>query len=215
VQHVRVNLSARSSAATPLITSSTRRPRGQFRRRQLLVELCLPAFGLLLAVRAAAASEPGLSGRDGLGHASYDLNALPIRFEPNVSQAPSRYRYIARGKGYLIALAESGVTLCMRDERAAPGLGSHGVASLRISLANAQATMTLSPERPLRSVSNYFIGDDPTRWRRGVANYGAVRYREVYSGVDWVLYGNPRDLEYDFIVAPHADPQQIRLQIDG
>ena len=62
---------------------------------------------------------------------------------------------------------------------------------------------------------NYFIGNDPKKWRTNISTYSKVQYREVYPGIDAVFYGNAQDLEYDFVVAPGADPGRIRLAIDG
>src|SRR5439155_646519 len=63
--------------------------------------------------------------------------------------------------------------------------------------------------------ANYFIGNDPAQWRTNVPTYAKVHYREVYPGIDLVYYGNQRQLEYDFIVAPGADPQSIVLDFQG
>jgi hypothetical protein len=42
-----------------------------------------------------------------------------------------------------------------------------------------------------------------------------VKYRGIYPGIDAVFYGNQRQLEYDFVVAPGADPEQISLGLTG
>jgi len=62
---------------------------------------------------------------------------------------------------------------------------------------------------------NYFIGNDPKRWRRNVPTYAKVEYANVYSGIDLVYYGNHRALEYDLVVAPNTSVKPIRLKIDG
>ena len=147
--------------------------------------------------------------------------AAPIRFEPNVGQAPEALRFVARGVGYGVGLGESGVMLELPAAGAGPSTpGRSGAepstpASIRLSLAGANPHPRLQAEGRQPSVSNYFIGNDASRWRAGVANYGAVRYVGVYEGVDWVVYGNPQQLEYDLVVAPHADPGRIRMKIDG
>jgi hypothetical protein len=64
-------------------------------------------------------------------------------------------------------------------------------------------------------VVSYFIGNDPKNWRSGIPTYGKVRYPQIYPGVDLVFYGNQRQLEYDFVVAPGADPSRIAWRIDG
>src|SRR5207245_3600073 len=61
---------------------------------------------------------------------------------------------------------------------------------------------------------NYFIGNDPKKWRTNVPMYGRVNFHAVYPGVDLAYYGNQRQLEYDFIVAPHADPGSITMVVE-
>jgi Beta-propeller repeat len=128
---------------------------------------------------------------------------LPIRFEPNVGQASARMEYVARGSGYTVGIGEQGVALSLRS------------ALLRLRPVHAGARPQLRAERQQTSVSNYFIGNDRSKWHHNVANYAAVRYKRIYPGIDWVLYGNPRQLEYDFVVAPRADPGRIELGISG
>ena len=70
-----------------------------------------------------------------------------------------------------------------------------------------------SINRPGRS--NYFIGNDPTKWRTNVPQFSKVKYAGVYPGIDLVFYGNQRNLEYDFVVAPGADPTRIALDVEG
>jgi uncharacterized protein (TIGR03437 family) len=78
----------------------------------------------------------------------------------------------------------------------------------------AQASASLEPLQLLSGKSNYFIGP-PSEWRRDVPQYGRVRYRGVYPGVDLVFYGSERRLEYDWVLAPGADPKRIRMSFDG
>jgi hypothetical protein len=68
---------------------------------------------------------------------------------------------------------------------------------------------------PQPGTSNYFIGNDPKKWRTAVPNYAKVQYQDVYPGVDLVYYGNQRQLGYDFVVAPGADPRAIKLDFTG
>ena len=70
-------------------------------------------------------------------------------------------------------------------------------------------------EAKLSGTTNYFIGNDKSKWRSGVANYGRVGFSGIYKGVDVVYYGNQRQLEYDFIVKPKSDPASIHLKFAG
>ena len=73
----------------------------------------------------------------------------------------------------------------------------------------------MTGEEELPGKINYLIGKDPAKWRTGVATYAKVRYEQVYPGIDLVYYGNQRQLEYDFVVGPGADPARIRLKLAG
>jgi uncharacterized protein (TIGR03437 family) len=67
----------------------------------------------------------------------------------------------------------------------------------------------------LSGKSHYMVGADQTRWRTNIPNYSKVRYAQAWPGIDVVWYGNQRRLEYDFVVAPGANPRAIKLSIDG
>jgi hypothetical protein len=101
-----------------------------------------------------------------------------------------------------------------REETPVPNPESQAPAMLRLKLvgANPHAKVTGMDELPGKS--NYFIGNDPKKWRTNVPNYAKVKYANVYPGVDLVYYGNQGRLEYDFVVAPGADPRVITLGLD-
>ena len=86
---------------------------------------------------------------------------------------------------------------------------------LRMKLVGANAKATVTGAEELPGKSNYFIGNDPKKWRTNVPSYAQVKYEGVYPGVDLVYYGNQRQLEYDFVVGPGADPNQIKLSFAG
>lgn len=68
----------------------------------------------------------------------------------------------------------------------------------------------------LRAKANYFIGNDPARWRTNVSNFSRIRYQAIYPGIDLVFYSNAAgQLEYDYIIAPGADANRISLSIEG
>lgn len=84
-----------------------------------------------------------------------------------------------------------------------------------MKLRGANASAQVKGQDELPGKSNYLIGNDPMRWHMGVRNYARVQYEQVYPGIDLVYYGNQRQLEYDFIVAPFADPKMIALDFKG
>jgi uncharacterized protein (TIGR03437 family) len=138
------------------------------------------------------------------------LIGLPLSFEPNLGQAASTVQFLSRGSGYALSFAADNVVLTIEGQKPVPPLDT-----LRMSLvgANAKANAVGLARQP--GVVSYFIGNDPKNWRSGIPTYGKVSYAGVYPGVDLVFYGNQRQLEYDFVVAPGADPSRIAWRIEG
>jgi uncharacterized protein (TIGR03437 family) len=138
-----------------------------------------------------------------------NLSQLPLRFEANRGQTHDSVRFLARGQGYTIYLTASETRFALHNNTAK----QHS--ALGLKLIGASSESAAEGVEPLPARSNYFIGDDPQQWQTDVPAYARVRQRGVYNGIDAVFYGNPQQLEYDFVVAPHADPQQIKLAFDG
>jgi hypothetical protein len=86
---------------------------------------------------------------------------------------------------------------------------------VRMELSGANPRANPVGVNPLPGTANYFLGSDPSRWRANVPTYSRVCYPGVYPGIDLIYYGNQGQLEYDFVVAPGADPKAIRLHFSG
>ncbi|PJB70981.1 MAG: hypothetical protein CO095_08585, partial [Armatimonadetes bacterium CG_4_9_14_3_um_filter_58_7] len=87
---------------------------------------------------------------------------------------------------------------------------------VRMKLVNANPTPTVTGGEELPGKVNYFLGNDPKKWRTNVSTCEKVEYASVYPGVDLVYYGNQGGkLEHDFIVAPGADPKQIAFSLNA
>jgi hypothetical protein len=86
---------------------------------------------------------------------------------------------------------------------------------MRMQLLGANPAPQVVGLEELPGRANYFIGNDPHKWRTNVPTYARVKYANVYPGVDLVYYGNQGRLEYDFVVQPGADPSQITLDIEA
>jgi uncharacterized repeat protein (TIGR01451 family) len=145
-------------------------------------------------------------------------NHSPLLFEPNVGQTNPAVRFIARGSDYALFLTEKEAVLALPAKSAAGPSKSKSalaMASLHLSLAGANPSIELSGSDQRDSTSNYFIGNNPRNWHTGVPHYARVRYKAVYPGIDLIYYGRQGQLEYDFEVAPGADPRQVVLEFDG
>ena len=154
-------------------------------------------------------------------HASIAKNyaKLPLSFEANQGQADQRVRFLSRGNGYSLFLTDGEAVLALHKPSGTTSKESSDPTFktdiVRMQLAGANANLDVRGEDKLPGTASYFIGNDPKRWQSGVPTFGKVKYEGVYPGIDLVYYGNQRQLEYDFVVAPHADVRSIRLRFAG
>lgn len=79
----------------------------------------------------------------------------------------------------------------------------------------ASAMTEFVAEKPTGEESNYFLGNDSTKWQRGIKNYLNVLQKNIYPGIDLRYYSYGGKLKYDFIVQPGADPSRILMKYDG
>jgi uncharacterized repeat protein (TIGR01451 family) len=149
---------------------------------------------------------------------------LPLAFEPNVGQTDARVRFLARGGGMTAFFSDTETAMVLsraerRDPKALPRERREPAkveqAVVRMKLAGAGQPRRVIGLEKLPGMSNYFIGNDPAKWRTDVPHYARIQYEGVYPGIDLVWYGNQRQLEYDFVVAPGADPKQIQVAYEG
>jgi hypothetical protein len=138
---------------------------------------------------------------------------LPLIFEANAGQMDPVVKFFSRGPGYTLFLTptEAALALIKSSADANPPKGT----LLRMKLVGANPQPPVSGQDALPGKVNYFIGDDPKKWRTNVPTYAKVKYESVYPGVDLVYYGDGRQLEYDFVVAPGSDPKAIALAFEG
>ena len=143
---------------------------------------------------------------------------LPMIFEPNQGQTDAQVKFLARGAGYGLFLTSNEAVLKLqapRPDRKTGHTSSPQAFVVRMQLSGADPSAAVNGDEPLPGKSNYFIGRDPANWRRNIPQFARVRYHNAYPGIDLVYYGNQGRLEYDFQVAPGADPQQVALRFQG
>ena len=145
---------------------------------------------------AAAPPEPAIP------QAKAAMARLPLRFEENRGQWDASVRFTARSAGPNLQLTAQGPAFQVGPSR------------VEIGLLHGNASPVIEPLDPLPATTNYMVGPR-SQWHTGIANYARVRYRSVYPGIDVVYYGKQNQLEYDFVLAPGADPDAIRLNFRG
>lgn len=148
---------------------------------------------------------------------------LPLSFEENEGQVDGAVKFLSRGSGYELFLTGNEAVLLLRKPRPVEREPRKTVddayvpegSVLRLKMIGANTAARVEGQDELPGKVNYFSGNDPQQWRRNVPTYRKVYYKDVYKGIDVVYYGNQRELEYDFVVAPGANPNAIKFRLEG
>ena len=181
------------------------------------------------AVSTQPATAPSAAQKEDFAR---DYGKLPLAFEVNQGQTAPEVRYLAHGPSYQLFLTNQEAVLTLRQTSASGKKSAKGASVLaarahrtpnvaaktsvlRMHFDGANPAAEIAGTKLLPGKTNYFIGNDPKKWHTDVPSYEAVRYQGIYPGVDMLFYGKQQRLEYDFIVAPGADPKAIALSIAG
>lgn len=187
----------------------------------LVLSLATPGATIPTDSNAATSNLPAQNQIDAVTKARVleAYTKMPLSFEANLGQTDKQVNFLARGKGYSVFLTPTEVVLTLRQTQGEPaatqpsGLSQKSV--VRLQLVGSNPTAQVKSLKQLPGKSNYLIGKDSSKWHTDVAHYAKVQYQAVYPGIDLVYYGNQGQLEYDFVVAPGATPQNIKFRVVG
>jgi len=173
----------------------------------------------------------GVTKMQGPGR-SIDWSSLPLSFTQNQGQfgEKTRFRCDAPGATFYLAADEVVYLITRRTdepadgefdsprysivEYAEPRLGQEGLL-IKAQFIGANSSPVVAGVDRLSQVNNYFLGNDPSRWKTNVANFACVVYREIYPGIDLKYYGDGRSVKYDFVLRPGADVSTIKIRYEG
>jgi len=123
----------------------------------------------------------------------------PLSFIPNQGQVDERVGYYVQSGGQSLWFTADGVTMDLPET------------TLHLEFLDANPLARLEGGDKLPGVVNYFIGNDPTKWRTNIPTYGRLTYHDLWPSVDLIYEGRPGALKSTFTLAPGTDPAQIRL----
>jgi hypothetical protein len=167
--------------------------------------VALVALAIVAFPPVSAAGNTGVTAEAKLAAVNAMRN-LPLSFEP----AATPGSFVARSRGgYTVSIGAT------ESSVAVPGAAAGTASLLRFGFEGASAATSIEGFEPLPGVTNYYLGNDPAKWRLRVKNFAKLRAAGVYPGVDVVYYGDHRRLEFDFLVAPNASPDPIALAFSG
>ncbi len=132
------------------------------------------------------------------------LDKLPLIYETNLGQFSPEVKYLSRGHSFSLALTESDARLALPDQQ-----------QLRLEWEGASPQPAIYGQSETGGASNYFRNEDASHSITGARHYSRVRYASLYPGIDLVFYGSRTRPEFDFLLAPHANPRLIRIRVHG
>jgi len=192
---------------------------------------------LTVCVPGSAADQPVAPNSAATQRARVAFGNLPLAFEPNQGQADAQVKYMTHWHGYDLFLTskeavfampvgpQNSAALDLLSQRqnglsgtaksaAAAAASANAESVIRMTMPGANPEPIIAAEEQQPGVKNYLIGNDPKNWHTNIPAFARVRYRDVYPGVD-VIYHGTRQLEFDVVVNPGANPDQIELSFDG
>jgi hypothetical protein len=204
--------------------------------------VAVASFGGLRTLKVNATAKPVALAPQALtlsteqrGRVGASLATLPLAFESNQGQTDAQQvKYTARAKGYTLFLtahdtvfalpssSRSAVTgaacnygLVQTKHVTSPIAQENRTAGIHLQLVETNRRVQIAASNQLPGRTSYFIGDDSTKWHANVPQYARVSYRNVYPGVSRVFHGVERQLEFDLVVLPKANPASIRFAVSG
>ena len=127
---------------------------------------------------------------------------VPVFFIANQGQVPRAVQFMAKGSGLTAYFLRREILLRAGD------------AWVRIEFEGACSSARLEGASPLPGRANFLTGG-VRQWHRDIPTFGAVRYRNLYMGIDMIYGGNGLRLKSEFVVARGADPARIRFRYSG
>ena len=151
------------------------------------------------------------------------MQSLPVLFEENKGQFGERIKFLSRGKGFNVLLNANETVFQMPDANCGQRKPAAKIQtskpcktlSLTTKMLGANTNAETRGIDEAVTKSGYFIGNDQSRWRNEISNFKAVRFEQIYQGIDVIFRGAEQNLEYDFHIAPNADPNLIQLEFGG
>ena len=155
---------------------------------------------------------------------SPNYGRIPLYFVPNEGQVDKRALFYAKTPKYTLWLTKEGLifdstrrikkesTKSIRQNprnKNTPEDFTYDRDVSRMIFVNANRSPEVIPMDDTEHKVNYFIGNDESKWRTNVQTSSTILYKELYPNIDLKVYGNEKQIEYDFIVKPGGEVSDI------
>ncbi|MEG5164210.1 SBBP repeat-containing protein, partial [Microcoleus sp. AT3-A2] len=140
---------------------------------------------------------------------------IPLSFIANAGQTDPNVKFQVKGAGHSIFFTPNEISFVAFQQPNEPGNQATNSSVVRSSLANSNPNPKISGLEKLPGVANFLLGEDSSQWQTNVPTFNGVVYQNVYQGIDRIFKGTEGQLKSEFLVAPFADPSQIKMNYTG
>ena len=167
-----------------------------------------------------------LKGDVKAGSLKPDINFgnIPLYFTHNKGQLDKRALFYAKTPGYTLWVTKGGLIFDsignkktdIRSKK--PEVKSQNKVETsfrdvsRLLFVGANKNIEITPLKEQKHKVNYFKGNDKSKWVKNVPTSGAVLYKNVYKNIDLKVYGIGKQIEYDWIVHPGGNTDDIKFE---
>ncbi len=168
-----------------------------------------------------------------LSHEKDSVSTKQLRFYENKGQWDKSIKFKADlNEGYLQCLS-NGLCFVFRDQTKynkllSYKLKAHGkdikpdssdfiidYHAYKTNFLNSNKDVVIKGSQPGKDYSNYFLGNDKSKWASKVYNYGYIKYENLYHNIDLELLENQHLLKYQFVLHQGANPKNILIEYEG
>lgn len=92
---------------------------------------------------------------------------------------------------------------------------NNDILNIRIDFENSNPHPVFEERDPSNAKSNFFIGNNPSNWKTGIASFGTLAYKDIYHNVDLIYYSFKKGIKSDFVIHPGGNAGSIILKYSG
>ena len=152
-----------------------------------------------------------------------NFGKIPLYFIPNKGQVNEKAKFYAKTSRYTLWMTKEGLVFDSIKKVEVKAEVEEGIQKTedgrlkadidrdvtRLVFLAANKNPRIVPLEITRHKVNYFIGNEPAKWQKGISTSKAVLYKDIYKNIDLKVYGNESQIEYDWIVKPGGNPADI------
>ncbi|MBN2135660.1 MAG: SBBP repeat-containing protein [Acidobacteria bacterium] len=158
-----------------------------------------------------------------------DYGKTPLYFIHNEGQVDSKAQYYVKAHNYTLWMITNGLVFDKtrlikktgEETEKTPADFKHSKPDKfernvsRLIFLGSNGEVKIASEEPTEYKVNYFRGNDQSKWYSDIDTSKSVKYESIYNGIDLRVYGIEKQIEYDWIVHPGADPAYIRFKYEN